>query len=100
MPQSRPMVVTLRMSAFGQKQTFNHAQKTPHWAGLFLNPVLVQTFFRRLANPIPARPMPRSARVPGSGTEVTLCANITTVVPPIVFQAFTLAGVRPTVPPV
>jgi len=51
------------------------SKKNPALGGASLDSSLNQTFFLRLANPIPNRPIPRSARVPGSGTLTTMLSS-------------------------
>ena len=50
--------------------------KNPPLGRVFVDCCSVQTLRLRLANPIPNRPMPKSAKVPGSGTEAAACAVI------------------------
>lgn len=52
------------------------SKKSAALGGALLDSSLNQTFFLRLANPIPNRPIPRSARVPDSGTLTTMLSSV------------------------
>ena len=55
------------MAGFGQKQTLADIKNPAQGGASHFLLLFVQILRLRLANPIPNRPMPRSARVPGSG---------------------------------
>lgn len=60
-----------RPSANGHNPPFAKHKKTRHRGGSLLTVELDQAFLFRLINPIPANPIPKRAKVPGSGTETS-----------------------------